>query len=149
VPSMVFATLFADFNDPFLEPAPPGGVTGFEWLSRDQAEVLKYVNDPWCGLPLSNGLSLDLVDGLDATWAPGAEARIPKQLPILIMAGDRDPAGRDGEGVRQLTQRYRDEGLTVTEYLYPEARHEVFNETNRDEVHRDLIAWVEDLLGRA
>jgi alpha-beta hydrolase superfamily lysophospholipase len=146
VPSMVFASLFADFNDPFAEPAPPGGVTGFEWLSRDQDEVLKYVEDPWCGQPLSNGFCLDLAHGMDEIWADGAEARIPPHLPILILQGDRDPVGRDGEGVRELAERYRAAGLDVELHLYPGARHEVFNEANRDEVHRDLIAWVERVL---
>lgn len=149
VPSMVFASLFAEFNDPFVEPAPPDGVTGFEWLSRDQDEVLKYVEDPWCGAPLSNGFCLDLAVGLDEIWAEGAEGRIPTQLPVLVMAGDRDPVGRDGQSVRELTQRYRDAGLTVTEHLYPEARHEVFNESNRDEVHHDLVTWVQAVLARA
>jgi alpha-beta hydrolase superfamily lysophospholipase len=147
VPSMDFAMLFADFNDPFLDTAPAAGPTGFEWLSRDPEEVQRYVDDPWCGQPLSNGFVADMAAGLEQAWAPGAERTIPTDLPVLIMAGAVDPVGRSGESVRELTARYREAGLDVTEHLYEDARHEVFNETNRDEVHRDLIAWLGRLLG--
>ena len=143
VPSEAFGMLFADFNDPFVDTAPPGGPTGFEWLSRDPDEVRLYVEDEWCGFALSNGFVASMAAGLDRLWEGEGVDRIPGTLPILIIAGDRDPVGRSGEGVRDLTERYRAAGLDVTEILYPEARHEVFNETNRDEVHRDLLAWLE------
>jgi alpha-beta hydrolase superfamily lysophospholipase len=146
VPSMQFVMLFVGFNDPFVDSAPEGGPTGFEWLSRDPAEVRKYVEDSWCGLPLSNGFVHDMATALDRIWEEGSEASIAKDLPILIMAGDQDPVGRFGESVRELTERYRRAGLPVTERLYRDARHEVFNESNRDEVHRDLLAWLRQVL---
>jgi alpha-beta hydrolase superfamily lysophospholipase len=146
-PSEDFAMLFAGFNDPFLDSAPAGGPTGFEWLSRDADEVRKYVDDPFCGFLFSNGLVHDMAGGLDRLWEGTADADIPRSLPVLIISGARDPVGRDGEGVHELTERYRKVGLDVTEILYPDARHEIFNETNRDEVHRDLLAWLDRTLG--
>jgi alpha-beta hydrolase superfamily lysophospholipase len=147
VPSADFAMLFADFNDPFVDTAPASGPTGFEWLSRDPDEVQRYVDDPWCGQPLSNGFVADMAAALEETWAPGAERLFPRDVPLLIMAGALDPVGADGESVRELARRYRAAGLDVTEVIYDDARHEVFNETNRAEVHRDLIAWLEGVRG--
>jgi alpha-beta hydrolase superfamily lysophospholipase len=148
-PSMDFAMLFADFNTPFSATPPPGGLTGFEWLSRDEAEVKLYVDDPWCGFLFSNGFVADMASGIEDLFTAGAADTVPKRLPILIMAGALDPVGQAGEGVRALTDRYRSAGLTVTERLYPDARHEIFNETNRDEVHRDLIEWLRAVVPRA
>ena len=146
VPSMTFAMLFADFNDPFTDTAPESGPTGFEWLSRDPEEVQRYVDDPWCGLPLSNGFVADLAVGMEEMWEEGAEERLPKDVPVLIMAGDKDPVGESGENVRGLTQRYRAAGIDTTEILYEGARHEIFNETNRDQVHQDLLAWLDGVV---
>jgi alpha-beta hydrolase superfamily lysophospholipase len=145
-PSEDFGALFAGFNEPFLDAAPPGGPTGFEWLSRDDDEVARYVEDPWCGFPFSNGLVLDMAEGLERVWAPDADASVPRGLPLLVFSGDHDPVGDFGEGVRALAARYRLAGLDVTERLYPNARHELFNETNRDEVEGDLLAWLDQVL---
>lgn len=136
-----FASAFAAFNDSF----GPGG-TGYEWLSRDAREVRRYVDDPWCGFPFSNALVAGMLRGAKEIWEPRNEARIPKSLPILLVAGDADPVGgRAGESVTALGERYR--GLRVADLkvrLYREARHELLNETNRDEVQRDLLSWLEE-----
>jgi alpha-beta hydrolase superfamily lysophospholipase len=93
-------------------------------------------------------LWIDLLDGLGAATSAPHQARIPKQLPISIIAGSRDPVGGNGRGVAQLVAAYRAAGLRrVTHRLYAEARHELFNETNRDEVTRHLIAWLDGLAG--
>jgi len=127
------------FNKPF-EP----GATGKEWLSRDVAEVRKYVDDPLCGQPFPNSFFLEMLKLLNATWKPAAEGRIPRTLPVAMIAGAQDPVGMQGKGVRVLESRYRALGLKdVTCRLYEGARHEVFNETNRDEVLSDLAAWLE------
>ncbi len=146
VASAQFDQVFAGHNQPFVDSAPDGGPTGFEWLSRDHDEVRLYVDDPWCGFPLSNGFVLDMSVGRGQLWDSGRATAVPADLPILILSGDQDPVGRFGDGVRELTARYRDAGLDVTEVLYPGARHEVFNETNRDEVHHDLLTWLDRVL---
>lgn len=117
--------------------------TGFEWLSRDEAEVDKYVADPWCGfetppetLPQLFGQAARLAD-------PGVLGRIRADLPVLIASGSDDPLAGGGQLVALLAQRYRDAGLTdVTLTIYPGARHEIFNETNRDEVTSDVVSWL-------
>ena len=145
-PSALFAGMFAGFNEPFADTvAEP---TGYEWLSRDADEVAAYVADPWSGGELSNGFVTDMIAGMSTMWAPGADQGIPDRLPILLIAGDRDPVGADGVSVQELHDRYAAAGRGPLElHLYPGARHELLNETNRDEVHRDLLAWLGGLNG--
>ena len=135
--SAVWAGLFKDFNKPF------GGPTGFEWLSRDSSEVKKYVDDPLCGFAFTNELARDIFVGFARMRDPALEARIPKTLPVLVIQGELDPVGENLVGTRRLVERYNALGLTRIEtHYYPGARHEVLNETNRDEVQRDVLAWL-------
>lgn len=141
-PSALFAGMFAGFNEPFA--AAVTDPTGFEWLSRDADEVQTYVDDPWCGGDLSNGFVTDMISGMAQMWSDGAEDAIPEGLPILLVAGDQDPVGDNGASVRALAERYETMGRgPITLVLYPDARHELLNETNRAEVERQLIEWVQ------
>jgi alpha-beta hydrolase superfamily lysophospholipase len=142
-PSEVFAGMFAGFNEPFSGP----GATGFEWLSRDEAEVGAYVDDPWCGEPLSNGFVADLMSGMNDTWTAEAEAGIRTDLPLYVFGGEDDPVGgQKADSVRELVARYQARGIgPITLRLYPEGRHEMLNETNRAEVEADLVAWLDGL----
>jgi len=138
-PSPLQRTMFAGFNKAF---AP--GRTGFEWLSRDDAEVQKYADDPRCGFTFSNRLLLDMLRGYAETWKPANERRIPRTLPVLFFSGAVDPVGGNTRAVTALAERYRALGLRDIEVkFYPDARHETLNETNRDEVVRDVVAWLD------
>ena len=124
-------------NSAFADPRTP-----YDWLSRDHAEVDAYIADPWCGfeaVPDRGG-----EDRPTAAVLPTASREnIPPTLPVLILNGDADPIG-GGEGGRLLAERYRAMGLVdVVLEVYPEARHELFNELNRDEVTADLLAWLD------
>jgi len=79
---------------------------------------------------------------------PDAVARIPTGVPVLLLTGERDPASNMAENVHALEALMRDAGLQVEAHYYPDARHEVFNETNRDEVTADLTRWIDRVLGR-
>jgi alpha-beta hydrolase superfamily lysophospholipase len=131
---IVQALLFGELNKPF-KPAR----TDFDWLSRDPAEVDAYVADPLCGFAVTNQLALDLVGALAELASPRTAARIPKHLPIYIFGGARDPVGAKLSG---LIDVYRAAGLKLTVKIYPDARHETLNETNRDEVTADLAEWL-------
>jgi alpha-beta hydrolase superfamily lysophospholipase len=132
---LVQELIFGAQNKPF-KPAR----TAFDWLSRDEAEVDKYVADPLCGFANSAQLALDLLGGLKTLASPEFAARIPKGLPIYVFKGGRDPTGAN---LQNLIDVYRTAGLQrVTYKVYPEARHETLNETNRDEVTADLLAWL-------
>jgi alpha-beta hydrolase superfamily lysophospholipase len=114
-----------------------------DWLSRDEAEVDRYVADPFCGGVFTASFFRDFFRGLLDIHQAKHMKRIPKQLPILLFAGERDPVGRMGKGVIQLLETYRSLGIgQVSCKLYPEGRHEMLNETNRDEVTHDIIEWL-------
>ncbi len=108
------------------------------WLSRDTAQVRAYYAEPRCTFHFTlNGFYYFLktirYDGKIAHIA-----RTPKALPLLFLAGDQDPVGNFGRGVEQVCARYRRAGLQDVQLkLYPEARHEILNETNRQEVYAD------------
>lgn len=114
--------------------------TDFDWLSRDAAEVDKYLADPFCGFPITVQSWIDLLDGLQAIARPENQARIPKGLPVFVIAGKQDPVSGGGRGLQQLLEAYRVAGLTrVESRFYDGARHELLNETNRDTVTADVI----------
>ena len=125
--------------------------TPVDWLSRDAAEVDKYIADPLCGFVCSFGLYRDLLSGFASVYG-GASAfsGLPKTLPILIVAGAEDPLGGALGFVPMLDGKFKTaELLDVDSRLYPGARHEVLNETNRDEAMADIRDWLELKLGKA
>ena len=125
--------LGGDPNGPF---APP--VTPYDWLSRDTAEVQKYIDDPWCGFEVAFEVPLLL----ELAGAP--QPSVPPGLPVLVMNGSQDTVGGFSGGGAALAKAYEGLGLTDVTYLrYEGGRHELFNETNRDEVLADLVAWLE------
>jgi alpha-beta hydrolase superfamily lysophospholipase len=128
------------FNAPF-EPAR----TPFDWLTRDEAEVDAYVADPLCGddFPPTYGYGAGMFELVTRAASPEGVAGLPEGLPVLLLAGQRDPVGgEDAAQVTALADLLRDRGLPVELRMYPDARHEVFNETNRDEVTGDLLGWI-------
>lgn len=137
--SAVLRTLSFDaFNKAF---AP--NRTRADWLSRDEAEVDAYVADPLSGFECSTSTWIALLDALGPMSSPDRQARIRKDLPIYVVAGSLDPVSEKTRGLRQLLAAYERAGLTaVTHRFYEGARHEIFNETNRDEVTRDLLDWL-------
>ena len=117
--------------------------TEFDWLSRDEAEVDKYVADPWCGFLFTAGGYRDMFTGLRRISDPEEIRKMRKDLPVLFISGARDPVGAMGEGVKKVADSFRAAGLAdIQVMLYPEARHELFNELNRQEVYGDLASWL-------
>lgn len=128
---------FGDFNKAFLP-----GRTPYDWLSRDEAEVDKYVASPLCGGPYSCGLWRDLLSGLLEISTTASLQRIPVELPVLIMGGQVDPVGGE-RGMLQLAEQYkRSAHNRVSLKIYEDGRHEMLNETNREEVTSDLLEWI-------
>lgn len=132
------ALTFEAFNKRF---APAR--TAFDWLSRDDAEVDQYAADPLCGFSATVQLWIDLLDGWKAAATPASRERIPKTLPIYVIAGSDDPVSGNTKQLVPMLADYRNAGLKVDHHFYSKARHELFNETNRDEVTSDLIAWLD------
>ncbi|SEE30263.1 alpha/beta hydrolase [Pseudomonas kilonensis] len=132
---------FGSFNKKFKPTRTP-----FDWLSRDPAEVDKYVHDPLCGFRCTNQLWVDLLGGLQQISKASNLAQIDPGLPLLVIGGECDPVS-EGKRLKDLADALRDAGsqhLQLT--IYPQARHELFNETNRDEVTADVLAWIAQTL---
>ncbi len=127
--------LLAANNAAFDPPRTP-----FDWLSRDEAEVDLYVADPFCGdnNPLTFGYLIDLFDVV----GPAAEQLSAISCPVFLIAGDQDPAAAMGAHATALATALTATGNEVECKLYEGARHELLNETNRDEVTADIIAWL-------
>jgi alpha-beta hydrolase superfamily lysophospholipase len=135
---------FSSFNKAF-KPCR----TGFDWLSRDPAEVDKYVQDPLCGFLCTNQYWIDLMGGLQQITPVENLTQIDPQLPILVIGGERDPVS-DGKRQADLANALRQAGIeNVQLQLYPDARHELLNESNRSEVTTYLIGWLNQALSHS
>jgi alpha-beta hydrolase superfamily lysophospholipase len=129
-------------DGPYNRPFRPNR-TSFDWLSRDDNEVDAFVHDPSCGNLCSSGFYRDLIKGLTKIHQDEAMAQIRKDLPIYVFSGSADPVGEMGAGPTALVNAYRSLGIGDLEFvLYPDARHETLNETNREEVMNNLLSWI-------
>lgn len=127
------------FNAAFQPPR-----TDYDWLSRDESEVDAYVADPLCGFGLDPVNTKAMFAGARRLADPDAVARMRPELPLHLAVGDQDPVNGNLALFDVLVQRYRDAGIKdLTVRVYPGARHEILNETNRAEVVADLLAWAE------
>lgn len=118
--------------------------TDFDWLSRDEKEVDKYIADPDCGYLCTFGFYKEFMGGLNFIYTEENVNGVPKDLPILVMSGSADPVG--GEvGTTNLVNMYKEHNIkNIKHTLYPEGRHEMLNEVNRDEVMADIIAYLDE-----
>ncbi len=123
--------------------------TEYDWLSRDAAEVDAYIADPLCGFDFTVQGWIDVLTGVIGIERAETIRKVPKALPVYMMSGALDPVGRQSAGVSWLAEQYRRAGLRdVTVRLYEGGRHELFNEQNRVEVQRELLAWLDGVLAR-
>jgi alpha-beta hydrolase superfamily lysophospholipase len=132
----------AGFNAAF-EPAR----TPYDWLSRDAAEVDAYIADSLSGddVPMTYGFLASLFAMVADEIEPANIASIPSSIPVLLLTGEADPVSNGGANVRELEARMQAAGLAVDAIYYPDARHEILNEINRNEVEADLVAWLSKL----
>ena len=120
--------------------------TDSDWLTRDGEQVARYKDDPLCGFPFTARAYADMFDGLRRLY-PDRLSAMRKDVPVLLFAGDHDPVGSNGQGVRQVYEEIRAAGVQdVTLKLYEGGRHEMLNEINREEVYADLIGWLNSKL---
>jgi len=129
-------------DGPYNKPFKPNR-TPFDWLSRDESEVDKYVADPFCGMLCSSGFYRELAKLVYHIHRSEEMAKIDRNLPVYIFSGNADPVGDMGASPSALVNAYRNLGIVDLEFvLYPGARHETLNETNRDEVMDNLLSWL-------
>lgn len=122
----------------------PDARTPSDWLTRDPAIVDAYIADPLCGFTPTCGLLRDMVKGISYIEQNDSLNQMKKHLPVLFIAGEEDPVGSYGKGVRQAAQAFRKAGMiNVAVKLYPDCRHEILNELNKEIVFRDVLDWIE------
>ncbi|QDQ26890.1 lysophospholipase [Chitinimonas arctica] len=132
--------VFGTFNLRFLPARTPS-----DWLSRDPAVVDAYIADPWCGFDCAPQLWRDLFGGIvNMEHREAGGATLSSKLSVMMVAGSHDPVSMGGKGCRQLAERYIALGLRdVAVKIYPKGRHELLNETNRQEVWQDILVWLD------
>lgn len=136
---MIDSLSFGSYNKSFQP-----NRTEFDWLSRDEKEVDKYIEDPLCGNLFPVSFFHDLYEGMKSIHKAENLTCIPKDIPILILAGSHDPVSNYGKGILNLNNIYKRLGIKDVEYkLYEGGRHEMLNETNKLEVMIDILNWLQ------
>lgn len=119
--------------------------TKFDWLSRDTEQVDKYIADPLCGFVGKIGLYRDMMQGIKFITDKKNIAQMNKEKLVYFMSGDGDPVGDYGKGVERAYKAFCDAGLhDVFMRLYPGGRHEMLNETNKEQVYQDILSWLNE-----
>lgn len=117
--------------------------TSYDWLTRDQAIVNQYIADPLCGYLFTIKGMADLLHLNTAANSDEWYEKVRKDLPILLISGAEDPVGEYAKGIDEVYNKLLQSGHTaVEEKLYPECRHEVLNELNKEEVYEDLYSFI-------
>jgi len=117
--------------------------TKVDWISSDEKQVDKFEADPLRIEDFSLGVFRDILKGSKKINKLEMFEITPKNIPIYIFSGDKDPVGEMGKGVKKVAQNYKKVGVQeVTLKLYEGGRHEMLNEINRNEVEKDLLNWL-------
>lgn len=129
---------FGNYNKKITE-----SKTQFDWLSRDEKVVDAYIKDPLCGFTFTvNGFQtmFTLISRLNQH---SNLEQMPKQLPVFFIAGEKDPVGDYGEGVKKAYNDFEKAGMEkLAMKLYPEDRHEILNEPDKEKVYEDIYPWI-------
>jgi alpha-beta hydrolase superfamily lysophospholipase len=129
---------FGKFNSYFKPNRTP-----FDWLSTNEENVDRYIADPYCGSVFSAGFFYDLIYGVKKVNLFKNIIKVSKNLPILLISGEKDPVGDFTKGVMKVFNDYKKAEITDVNYkFYSGFRHEILNETNRNEVYQDIMDWL-------
>jgi alpha-beta hydrolase superfamily lysophospholipase len=119
--------------------------TPFDWLSCDEKTVDAYIADPLCGFIATNSLFRDMMQGIRFIINQKNIDSMNKDKPVYFMSGKEDPVGDYGKGVDKAYKAFCKAGIkNVSMRLYPEGRHEMLNETNKDAVYADILSWLKE-----
>lgn len=117
--------------------------TEYDWLSRDDVMVDKYIADPECGFICTVSVYRDMMGGIKYITSPKNMAKMNKSKPVYFMSGDKDPVGEYGKGVERAYKAFCKAGMRdLMIRLYPGGRHEMLNETNKADVYKDILNWI-------
>ena len=139
VSKLINVLAFGLYNNEIKQPNTP-----FDWLSRDQERVERYIADPLCGFTFTVNGFATLFELIARLHLQENLERIPKELPVLFVSGAADPVGDYGKGVSRAYESLQAAGLKNMQLkMYEDARHELLNETNRKTVTQDICRWIE------
>ena len=129
---------FGSYNKKF-EPAE----TSNDWLTSDKVKRDQYIEDPLCGYTFTVGAYYQMFEGMKVLDTKGSVDKIRKDIPVFFVAGAEDPVGEFGKGVQRIYEKYKAAGIKdVSIRLYKDDRHEILNETDREQVYEDLYHWI-------
>lgn len=132
--------IFGGYNRKVENPRTP-----FDWVCGVPEVIEAYVADPLCGFSETCGLDRDMLLGLQMNQRRENLEKMRKDLPILFIAGEKDPVGNYGKGVRKSAEAFRQAGLShVNLMLYANSRHEILNDVEKEQVWQDVARWVEE-----
>ena len=131
--------IFGGYNNRIKNPR-----TANDWLTRDESIVDAYNADPLCGFIPACGLLRDMMKGIHYVQKRQNLQQMKKNLPVLFIAGQEDPVGPYGKGVARAAKEFEKTGMEhVSLKLYPQCRHEILNELNKQEVYEDIGQWLQ------
>ena len=140
---LIYSMAFGSYNKGYENPR-----TIYDWLSRDPTVPDAYAADPLCGFIATNGLFRDMMGGIKFITDQKNINTMNKEKPVYFMSGDADPVGENGKGVTKAYKAFCKAGLhDVFMRLYPGGRHEMLNETNKEQVYQDILAWLKEKVG--
>lgn len=134
------ANLFGKLTKKMLK-----GDSEFAWLSRNEKNIADYIADPLCGFPFTSALTKELLILAVKASAPDWASRLPKDLPVLIISGAKDPVGMNGRGVLAVSDALVEAGIEPEVILYPADRHEILNEEDKDKVYGDILKFLKGI----
>ena len=130
---------FSKYNDRIPSPR-----TANDWLTRDEAVVDAYCAHPWNSFKFTDQAAYDFACLVDRVSGEDWARTLPREPAYFLMSGEMDPVGDYGRGVREVYGWMQRAGLPDVQLkIYPEARHELTNELNREEVYADVLTWIE------
>ncbi|MGL5347265.1 MAG: serine aminopeptidase domain-containing protein, partial [Peptostreptococcaceae bacterium] len=113
------------------------------WLSRDRQSRKEFAQDPYCGIKFTAYAFRDLFEGVEFVTGESNVDRVRKDLPILMISGEKDPVGGNGKMVQKAYQIYKKVGIkNISLKLYKDMRHEILNEVGKQGVYKDIIGWI-------
>ena len=138
VAKLIDSLAFGSYNNRI-----PDVKTSSDWLCTDDQIVESYVKDELCGFTFTVNGFRTLFELLNRLNKMENVSRMPKDLPVYFIAGEMDPVGNYGKGVRKAYEDFKKAGMErLSLKLYPEGRHELLNEKNKKQVYEELYLWI-------
>lgn len=116
-----------------------------DWVTSDKERRDRYIADPLCSFTFSVGAYYQMFEGMKTLTKKQNLEKMPKEVPIFFVSGTEDPLGGFGRGIMKVYRKFLDVGMQDVQLkLYQGDRHELLNETDREQVFRDICSWIKE-----